>query len=393
MIKIVAICHIMMVVLLLVGCKSTHTSTFKYTAPTNLYLDEQFNAFEAIHIESERDIFLLSNEMKALAGRLSKERDPRKKANKLLTQLFNAENINIGYNSGANVIAAQAFKNREANCLSLTIMAYAIAKEANLNVVFQTVKVPEYWVRNGQANMLTGHINLSVIQPKSSNSTIFLQKSVIEIDFDPFVNKKSFPKQKIGKHTVLAMFYNNKGANAMINGDYITAYAYLKRSTQVDKSFSSAWGNLGILYRLNQQETVAKKSYRHAINLKQSNLTAMENLSVLLHREGKYDEAKRLDSYIMKKRANNPYYYALLGDEKFYQGAYRQAINHYRKAIKLNKNIHEFYFGLAKVYFMLDEIDKAENFIKKAMAKNRVPRIDQQYLAKMNVLKKSRTHD
>ena len=267
-------------------------------------------------------------------------------------------------------------------------MAYAIAKEAKLDVAFQRVSVPEYWVRNGRVNMLTGHINLTVLPPKPSHPTLFLERTSIEIDFDPFVNKKSFPKHKIYKNTVLAMFYNNIGANAMINGDYITAYAYLKKATETDPLFSSAWGNLGILYRFKGYQQNAIDTYRYAINLNHNNLTAMANLSMLLHLSGRYEEARLLDAHIMRKRANNPYYYGLLGDEKLYNGAYHEAINHYKKAIKLNQNIHEFYFGLAKIYYLLHDVDKAESYMKKAIKKNRSAQLNQQYIAKLNILKK-----
>ena len=109
---------------------------------------------------------------------------------------------------------------------------------------------------------------------------------------------------------------------------------------------------------------------------------------MLLHVNGAYDEAKQLDSHIMRRRANNPYYYSLLGDEKFHQGAYSAAINHYKKAIKLNNNIHEFYFGLARVYYMLKDIDKAESYMRKAIRKNRVAHFEEQYLAKLSILQK-----
>lgn len=351
--------------------------------------DNRFIGFNKIPIETENEIFALSDEMKLMAKNISLLRDPQTKAMKLLKQFFSPDNINLAYKSGANVIASQAYRNKEANCLSLTIMAYAIAKEAKLNVAFQRVEVPEYWVRNGKANMLTGHINLAVLQPKSPNTLLFFDRQSIEIDFDPFVKKKVFPKHQIDKNTVLAMFYNNKGATALVDGDYLSAYAYLKKATTVAPDFSSAWGNLGILYRINDLEESAIATYRHAIYLDGGNLTAMENLSKLLHRKGANEEAKLIDGHIMRKRANNPYYYALLADENFHKGYYSQAINHYKKAIKLNAGIHEFYFGLAKIHYMLEDNVKAQQYIKKAIARNKVPQLDKQYIAKLNILKQA----
>jgi tetratricopeptide (TPR) repeat protein len=372
----------------LTGCQSTSGYQQKLKKFGPLYLDKQFENYANVEIESEKSIFALDDDMKAMiAKELTHEPDNHKKATKLLKHFFNPEQLSLTYNKGANVIASQAYQNKAANCLSLTIMAYAIAKASDLDVVFQSVQIPEYWVRNGSMNMLTGHVNLRVMKKSSPNKVVFFDRGIAEIDFDPFVVKKAFPKKVISKSRVIAMFYNNKGANAMVNGDYITAYAYLKAATEIDPSFSSAWGNLGILYRFNGHQKIAIETYQYAISINANNLTSMSNLSLLLHNNGDYEQAKQLDAFIMKKRANNPYYYALLGDEKFYRGDYREAIYHYRKAIKLNKNIHEFYFGLAKVYYMLDDIEKSQSYMKMAIAKNHIKQLDQQYVAKLDMLK------
>lgn len=380
------------VLALLSGCQSP--PGYKQAATefnSSLYLDEKFENHNAVYIESEETIFALDDDMKVMvAEKLINERDNRRKAKKLLKHFFNSNQMSLTYNAGANVIASQAYQNNEANCLSLTIMAYAISKAADLDVVFQSVEVPEYWVRNGKMNMLTGHVNLRVMERKSPNKTVLLGGGIAEIDFDPYVVKKLFPKKIISKNTVIAMFYNNKGANAMVDGDYITAYAYLKAATEIAPKFSPAWGNLGILYRFNGYEKYAIDTYQFAISINRHNLTAMSNLSMLLHVKGRYDQAKKLDSFIIRQRASNPYYYALLGDEKFYIGAYKEAIQHYRKAIKLDKNIHEFYFGLAKIYYMLDDKERAQHYIKRAIAKNRIKHLDQLYTAKLDVLKQTK---
>ncbi len=386
---IIMIITISLTLISLTGCQSTSGYQQKLIKVEPIYLDEQFKNFASVEVESEKSIFELDSDMKAMVAKeLTRESSNHKKAKKLLKYFFSPEQLNLTYNKGANVIASRAYQNKEANCLSLTIMAYAIAKASDLDVVFQSVKIPEYWMRNGRMNMLTGHVNLRVMEKSSPNKVVFFERSIAEIDFDPFVLKKTFPKKIISKNRVIAMFYNNKGANAMVNGDYITAYAYLKAATKIDATFSSAWGNLGILYRFNGHEKIAIETYQYAISINDNNLTSMSNLSLLLHRNGDYEQAKQLDAFIMRKRANNPYYYALLGDEKFYKGDYHQAIHHYRKAIQLNKNVHEFYFGLAKIYYMLDDIEKSQNYMKKAIAKNRIKQIDQQYITKLNMLRK-----
>jgi hypothetical protein len=93
--------------------------------------------------------------------------------------------------------AREDFHSKTANCMSLTIMAYALAKKAGLVVDFQQVEIPEYWIRNGQYNLLTGHINLLIKTKDRLNKTTVYGSNTLQIDFDPYVVKESFSKRVI----------------------------------------------------------------------------------------------------------------------------------------------------------------------------------------------------
>jgi Flp pilus assembly protein TadD len=359
-----------------------------------LYLDEQFETAQTRPIETEEEVFALDDEMKLMVSeKLLSVRAPNKRAKRLLRHIFSKDNIDLAYQSAANLTASQAYHSQTANCMSLTIMAYALAKEAGLDVKFQNVKVPEYWVRNGQYNMLTGHVNLILTEAKVPNKTVVYGRELLQIDFDPDVYKKSFPKRVINKNTVLAMFYNNKGAHELINKNYALSYSYLKQATLVDPSFSSAWGNLGILYKLNNLNDYAEKSYKHAVKLDSNNLTALSNLSFLLDNNEDFEQAQKIEKILHDKRSRNPYYHALLADEAFFRGENTKALKHYKRAIRMDSKIHEFYFGIAKVYYALDQIKRAESAMNKALAYNRTTSIESQYIAKLNFLKDLEIHD
>lgn len=365
----------------------THISRIKTNE--TLYLDNAFPKYIDIPIESEQEIFAINDEMKLMVEtRLKPEKDIRKRALKLLEQIFSNDGSSLDYLYGANFSAIDAYKNNQANCLSLTIMAYVLAKEAGFNVDFQDVNVPEFWVRNGQYNQLTGHVNLVIKKPEPPNGVVVWGSDLIEIDFDPYVTKKQFSRKIIGKNTVLAMFYNNKGAQALVNFEYTSAYAYFKASTIADPSFSVGWGNLGILYRLTNQNNLAEKTYRYAITLDDKNFTAMTNLAFLLKLNGENDEVKHIEDALHKKRIDNPYYHALLADEAFFDGNNNTAIRYYKKAIKLNKRIHEFYFGLAQVYYKNNELELAKATMKKAISINKGKAVEREYIAKLNFLRK-----
>jgi len=370
------------------ACQSTEQSqTTKLQVNKKLYHDEAFLGYAQLAIESEQEVFAIDDEMKNMvANKLSKERDISRRAKKLLKHIFAKDSVDIAYQSGANLTAIDAYHSHTANCMSLTIMAYVLAKEAKLDVSFQDVKVPEYWVRNGQYNMLTGHVNLVITKPKTPDKSIFFGQDIIQIDFDPYVVKRAFPKKVIEKHTVLAMFYNNKGAQALVDQHYNLAYAYFKQATLVAPSFSSAWGNLGILYKLTNHIDFAFNSYRYAIKIDNENFTALENLSFLLKEHGSEQEFQLIQETLNNKRIINPYYHALLADEAFFRGENKLALKHYKKALKLDNKVHEFYFGLAKVYYKLSDISRAKRAMKKAILYNRATSTENLYTAKLNLL-------
>jgi Flp pilus assembly protein TadD len=378
--------HFIILILLLSACQSTLLATHK-----TFYLDEAFPDYQNIAIETSNDIFSLDDEMLAMVEKkLKPERDIKVRASKLLHHIFKKEDKSLAYSTNANLTAREAYQSNTANCMSLTILAYVLAKEANLTVNFQSIDIPEYWVRNGQYSMLTGHVNLLITKPKSPSKFVFLDNGLLEIDFDPFAIKKSFPKKIISKERILAMFYNNKGAQFLANNSYDEAYAYLKAATEADPGFSSVWGNMGILYRVTGHSLFAENTYRYAVELNKDNLTALKNLSMLLGWQGKLEEMSRIDRELLIKRINNPFYHALLADEASFNGDNEKAVKHYKRAIKLDKKNHEFYYGLAKVYYRMSSFVLAKKAIRTALRLNKAVDIHEQYLAKLNFLKEAK---
>jgi len=374
---------------LLLSCQSNkNLHVNQIPPPKNLYLDEKFIPIYPIDIETEQQIFQLDDDMRAMVqAKLVNNLSAQDKALVLLEHLFNEENIALRYEGNANVIATDAYHSKTANCMSLTIMAYALAKEAGMNVNFQEVDVPEYWVRNGQYSLLTGHVNLLVREKDDITRRIVWGEKRTQIDFDPFVARKKFPSHVINKNTLVAMFYNNKGAAALVNKNYPLAYQYLKKATLTDNTFVSSWGNLGILYKLSGHYDTAEKAYMHAINLKEDSLSSLGNLALLLKKQGRLSEALPIENYIHRIRVSNPYYHALLANEAFYRQSYQQAIQHYKKAIQLNDEQHEFYFGLAKTYYKQGKLILSKKAMKKAVVLTRAQHTKKLYIAKLNFLK------
>lgn len=380
---------LLLVAFFMFACTSTPKIESNPIPASVLLHDSIFPAHKDVELIDQKEIFALNDEMKDFArGHLMWIEEPKIRAEALLRKLFNRSPTGLLYNQGSNLTAQQTFSEQSANCLSLTILAFALADEVNLKVNFQEVEIPEYWVRDGEYNLLSRHVNLVVIGDSKTKFQRLWGGQYTTIDFDPYVVKKHFAKEIISKQRVTAMFYNNIGAAALTQGEYNVAYANFKKSIEVDKEFSAVWGNLGYLYKIHGMKNLAKASYLQSIKQDGENYNAWTNLGILLKEEGNEDEAEQIARFIERVRANNPYYYAVLGDEAYHNGNYDKAIQHFKKASDMQPKEHEFYFGLAKTYYKLGDYERSERYLTKAKNQASFPDIERKYANKLRLLSK-----
>lgn len=354
---------LLIVLVTLAGCVSTSTPVVQ-TNPH--FLDLSFEGYEQVPVETEAEVFGLSEDARQFVIRkLQSKRDPTVRMESLVREVFDRTDFNLIYDGRANTIASETFANKTANCLSLSIMTYALAKEAGLGVSFQEIEIPEYWTRREGYSMLNGHVNLRLSQLNDPSRYYFDNRSMV-VDFDPFSPKKRFPSKRASKERILAMFYNNKGADALINEQYKVAYAYFREALNTDPKFQSAWINLGILYRMTDHWDWAEKTYNAAMTLDGNNLTILENMAVLYDAQGLKDKASAIMDTVRMKRRSNPYFHYIQGEQELENGAFELALAHYRRAIALDRSKHEFYFGMAKSYAGLGDVKKSQAYLKRA---------------------------
>jgi tetratricopeptide (TPR) repeat protein len=383
-------CSLIFSIFFLLGCQNTSPIFSNLSISTqSLYLDAAFNNVSYV-IESEDEVFRLNDDILAmLRSKTNHQQTAYQKSQIILKHLFDEEAISINYDGSANFTANQTYQSQSANCMSLTILAYSLAVAADLEVKVQAVQVPEYWTYDKNFSVLTGHVNLIIkSQPRLYKRVVWGDKNTV-IDFDPYIAQKKFPAKAIGKKTLLAMFYNNKGSQALINEDYSRAYQYFKGATLTDSKFSAAWGNLGILYKITGHQNMAEMAYAEAVRINPDNLTALNNLARLFYKQERTEEALLLEKHVHKLRKKNPYYHALLANDAMFMKQYQAAIKHYRNAIRLDKKQHEFYFGLAVAYYQQNKVLMSYQAMEKALALSPTHKNTQQYIAKLNLYDKS----
>jgi tetratricopeptide (TPR) repeat protein len=353
------------VAVLLTACQQNNSPV---TAPEALWNDELFRPV-AETVESPEQIFALPEQAKMEIRSLTRSAySAREKTDLLLNYLFSKKGTNLLYQNDATLTATETLAARQANCLSLTILSFSLAQEIDLHVEFRDIKIPEYWTQNNGQSLLNGHVNLNVVGGKSIKSNGDIDYSVFSyvIDFGIERNKSHFPSVALKQSQVVAMFYNNKAAEAMVYGKDDLAYTYLKAAIKADPLAAENWNNLAVLYRKKQQLELAEKAYLLSSRLDPEQLNPRANLALLYEATGQTEKAEQLKRQVESKRNQNPYYHIMLGDESFASGNTQLAIGHYKKSLTLDKKSSEALFGLAKAHLRLGMTDKAQQYLRSA---------------------------
>jgi tetratricopeptide (TPR) repeat protein len=371
------------IIVFFTACQSTAIH-IPITKP--LLYDQGFPGFSQIIIESEQQVFYLDDRAKAfVASTIKPMHNNAEQMEALVKAVFDRSKMNLLYQDDANTNANDTFYSQTANCLSMSIMTYALATEAGFDVDFQEIMIPEYWTRRSGFSLLNGHINIRMMAPKQPNILEFHRRS-FQVDFDPQPLRYGFPKKLVSKQAVLSMFYNNKGADAFLRKDYVSAYAYFREALVVKPNFDAAWINLGILYRVSEYFPEAEKAYQYALVIHPNSLTALENLAYLYTFTDRNIEAANILAKVETHRNSNPYYHVLLGEQDMEQKNWEQALAHFRRALALDRGKHEVYFGLARAYFEIGELQQSERYLKQAKNTSINKRDEDRYQTKLEFL-------
>ena len=369
-----------------VWCFSACQSPLVPPPVEQLLYDQGFSGFSEINIESEKQVFYLDDAAKAFVTSTIEPVDNKIAQIKALVKaIFSRSELNLLYLGNANTIANDTFRAQQANCLSLSIMTYALAEEAGFDVDFQEIMIPENWTRRAGFNLLNGHINIKIQAPLQPHVFEFNRQG-FQVDFDPQSSMRGLSKKTVSKQAVLSMFYNNKGADAILRKNHLHAYAYFRKALLNRPYFSDAWINLGILYRLSGYYPQAEDAYQQALAINPENLTALENLAYLYTFTGRKEQAKDIFAKVEDKRKKNPYYHVNLAEQNMEQKHWALAVAHFRRALALDRAKHEIYFGLARAYFEMGKLLQSERYLKLAKNKARNKYDENRYLSKLELL-------
>lgn len=314
--------------------------------------DEGFAYDPSLVSVSKEDLFRLDPELALkLSDPALRRLSTAKRLDRLLAMLYGQDMRRFNYSGGHSTVASETWRRKSGDCLSLTVLAYAMARAMNMNAQMQEVPIPAVFDRRDQMDFLSQHVNVLFRHagPLELTNGAMQSRDMI-VDFEP-----EFGSRRVGEtlsdEAVLARFYNNLAAEHLSKGAHVLAYAHFKAAIQADPSYAASYGNLALLYRGKGLVVEAEQMLRHAVTLSKQSYVPMNALHQLLQEQGRHDEAKAFATLLQTKRDTDPYYWIGLGLKHYQDGQFQQSIRALERAQSLTSGFEEVHRYLALAYW------------------------------------------
>ena len=336
------------------------------TPPTSLTTDSPDSFFrDALFTKPTQalnpdDVFAMSNAMtQYLRFDIARQLRSDGPARGLVTALYSRDQLKLDYDTLTTRNAAQAFDARRGNCLSLVLMTAAFAKALDLQVSYQTVDVDEIWSRADGMAFLNSHVNVTLGPRAIHQASGYDPGRYLTIDFLPADQITGHRTAPVSEDTVVAMYFNNKAAEALSAGQLDEAYAWVRAGIQRAPEFLSPYNTLGVIYTRHGDLHVAEQVFNHVLTKRPADKQALANLAGLLSKQGRLAEAQLLQARLALLEPYPPYHFFQLGTQAMQRGEYRAASEWFAKEVKRADHSSEFHFWLSLAHFRLGELTQA----------------------------------
>ncbi len=294
-------------------------------------------------VEPQRELVTLALD-DAIKARLDERIDAdwrqKRKLRELRQYLFSEDELGITYDAAASRTAVDTFNERSGNCLAMTNLFVAAARYVGLDANYQTVMVKPTWDHEGETMIRYEHIvAVGNVGPETYT-----------VDFLPEFLIGDRPTEDISDQQALALFYNNLGAEAVVDNEPDQAITFLRQALALNPDHSDTWNNMGAAMRRAGRDAEAEYSYVRSLNLDPYNYSALSNLSQFYESTGRVEDAEDISARVERYRRRNPYFHYFVAQVFAEEGKLDESIVFLKQAIRLKKDEPQFYEALARVY-------------------------------------------
>ncbi|WP_454831271.1 tetratricopeptide repeat protein [Pseudoxanthomonas wuyuanensis] len=277
---------------------------------------------------------------------------------RLVDFMFAQTGLGMQYQHDATYTVEQAYLTRRANCLTFTLLAVALARDAGLEAYAQEIEETLSWRHEQNTIFRTNHVNAGI--------RVGRQRFTIDVAWDTLIARK--PPERIPDQRLLGLYYGNRAVELMSDNQRAAAGPYMAMALELDPTYPANWSNAGVLYLRNGDAQAAEQAYAKALALDRLHAAALFNIVALYQRTDRQAQARSYQKQLNAVREKDPFHHFLLAVEYEKAGDYRRALTHYQRAIRLHDSEHLFHFGLARAYLQLGKARQAGRALARAHA-------------------------
>ncbi len=284
--------------------------------------------------------------------------DERARLQALLRELRYAGRLEIDYAARDTHSASHTFHSGRGNCLSFTHLTIALTRGLGLSARYQLVDVPVLSEQAGDLLLQYRHVNALIVTRGGQK---------LEVDFNPDLGNRSYPRRIISDAHARALHYNNLAAESLQRGDMREAFARLRLAIETEAQAAAPWVNLGVLYRRAGVAAAAESAWLAALERAPRTTAARQNLLNLYRAQRQYAQAGLMQAELDRVQARNPYYHHERALRALHAGRARQALDPVLEALRLQPREAMFYATLAEVQWQLGERRAARLNLRRAL--------------------------
>ena len=299
--------------------------------------------------------------------------------------------LKLDYDAAITRTAAQAFAARSGNCLSLVLMTATLARELGLQVTYQRARLEDGYSRLGDLTLRSDHVNL-VLAPRNSAAswqvtTVGPDPNRLQIDFLPSADLQGLRSVPITEDTVLAMFLNNRAAEALGRGERTEAYAWAREALRRDPAFRPALNTLGVVYQRAGHLAAAAQAYEALLAQDPQQVATMWNLAQVRQAQGRSDEARLWTERRLAIEPAAPFQSLQQAEAAIARGDWAAAQDLLQRERRITGETHELHFALALLGHRQGQTGLAQRELQRAMDTSPSASLQARYAGKLAWLK------
>ncbi len=286
--------------------------------------------------------------------------------------------MGITYDNAYTRTPIEAWRDRKANCLTLTVLCMAACKSIGVDAHYGESLRISRWRRVGSTIRYERHVVAVVPSGMIGQDLV--------ADFLPEVRRDSQLIASLTPKRVLALFHSNRAVEQMAENRLVEALQSAHESIDADPSLGVGWNILGVVQHAQGHDAEAEASFLKALAADARDGAPCGNLENLLREQGREAEARTYRERGLEIRKQDPFFNAFLAEEALQDDHWEEAERRIKMAIKLFPQEPDFHMIQARICLAQGHQKEAIKALEKAR-KYAMPDMRARFDTKLALLK------